>query len=125
VEVDTSIKVLIVNEASPMRRFIKGSLKQLGFRDIIESENGEDAIGELKREKVGLIISDWNIPGMNGLELLRAVRNDDFLKAIPFMMVTADALKSNVLEAVKAGVSNFIVTPFTPDIFAEKIQAIL
>jgi len=122
--VDTSMKVLVVDDFATMRRIVKGVLKQLGFSDIIEAENGTSALDELKKEKVGLIVSDWNMPKMTGLDLLKAVREDERLKAIPFIMVTAEGQKENVLEAVKAGVSNYIVKPFTPETFNEKLQKV-
>jgi two-component system chemotaxis response regulator CheY len=121
---DTSMKVLVVDDFATMRRIVKGVLKQLGFSDIIEAENGTSALDELKKEKVGLIVSDWNMPKMTGLDLLKAVREDEKLKSIPFIMVTAEGQKENVLEAVKAGVSNYIVKPFTPETFNEKLQKV-
>jgi two-component system chemotaxis response regulator CheY len=121
---DTSMKVLVVDDFATMRRIVKGVLKQLGFSDIIEAENGSSALDELKKEKVGLIVSDWNMPKMTGLDLLKAVREDDRLKSIPFIMVTAEGQKENVLEAVKAGVSNYIVKPFTPETFNDKLQKV-
>jgi two-component system chemotaxis response regulator CheY len=122
---DTSIKVLVVDDFATMRRIVKGVLKQLGFSNIIEAEDGNAALGELKKEKFGLIVSDWNMPNMSGLDLLRAVRGDTDLKTIPFIMVTAEGQKENVIEAVKAGVSNYIVKPFTPETFGEKLQKVL
>jgi two-component system chemotaxis response regulator CheY len=122
--VDTTMKVLVVDDFATMRRIVKGVLKQLGFSDIIEAENGSSALDELKKEKVGLIVSDWNMPKMTGLDLLKAVRGDERLKTIPFIMVTAEGQKENVLEAVKAGVSNYIVKPFTPETFNEKLQKV-
>lgn len=122
--VDTTMKVLVVDDFATMRRIVKGVLKQLGFIDIIEAENGSSALDELKKEKVGLIVSDWNMPKMTGLDLLKAVRGDEKLKSIPFIMVTAEGQKENVLEAVKAGVSNYIVKPFTPETFNEKLQKV-
>lgn len=122
--VDTTMKVLVVDDFATMRRIVKGVLKQLGFSDIIEAENGSSALDELKKEKVGLIVSDWNMPKMTGLDLLKAVREDEKLKSIPFIMVTAEGQKENVLEAVKAGVSNYIVKPFTPETFNEKLQRV-
>jgi two-component system chemotaxis response regulator CheY len=121
---DTNMKVLVVDDFATMRRIVKGVLKQLGFSDIIEAENGSSALDELKREKVGLIVSDWNMPKMTGLELLKALKEDETLKSIPFIMVTAEGQKENVLEAVKAGVSNYIVKPFTPETFNEKLQKV-
>jgi two-component system chemotaxis response regulator CheY len=122
--VDTSIKVLIVDDFATMRRIVKGVLKQLGFNNIIEAEDGNAALEELKKEKIGLIVSDWNMPNMSGLDLLKAVRANDQFKGIPFIMVTAEGQKENVIEAVKSGVSNYIIKPFTPETFNEKLQKI-
>jgi len=121
---DTSMKVLVVDDFATMRRIVKGVLKQLGFNNIVEAEDGTAALNELKKEKFGMIVSDWNMPNMTGLELLKAVRGDDELKGIPFIMVTAEGQKENVIEAVKAGVSNYIVKPFTPETFNEKLQKV-
>ena len=122
---DTSIKVLVADDFATMRRIVKGVLKQLGFNNIVEAEDGSTALDALKKEKIGLIVSDWNMPKMTGLDLLKAVRGDEGLKGIPFIMVTAEGLKENVLEAVKLGVTNYVVKPFTPEAFSEKIQAAL
>ena len=122
---DTSIKVLVVDDFATMRRIVKGVLRQMGFDKIVEAEDGSIALEALKKEEIGLIVSDWNMPNMTGLDLLKAVRGDDGLKGIPFIMVTAEGLKENVLEAVKVGVTNYIVKPFTPEAFSEKIQAAL
>ena len=122
--IDTSVKVLVVDDFATMRRIVKGVLKQLGFSDIIEAEDGDVALKELKKEKVGLIVSDWNMPNMSGLDLLKAVREDDKLKSIPFLMVTAEGQKENVVQAVQAGVSNYIVKPFTPETFNAKLEKI-
>ena len=121
---DTSIKVLVVDDFATMRRIVKGVLKQLGFSDIIEAEDGDLAFKELKREKIGLIVSDWNMPNMTGLDLLKAVKEDASLKDIPFLMVTAEGQKENVIQAVQAGVSNYIVKPFTPETFSAKLEKI-
>lgn len=121
---DTSIRVLVVDDFATMRRIIKGVLKQLGFSKIVEAQDGSDALGMLKKEPVGLIVSDWNMPKMTGLELLKAVKGDDSLKDIPFVMVTAEGMKENVIEAVKSGVNNYIVKPFTPEAFTEKIKSV-
>jgi two-component system, chemotaxis family, chemotaxis protein CheY len=122
--IDTSINVLIVDDFATMRRIIKGVLKQLGFSNLIEAEDGEAALKELRKEKIGLIVSDWNMPNMTGLELLKAVRADNSLKSIPFLMVTAEGQKENVIQAVQAGVSNYIVKPFTPETFNAKLEKI-
>jgi len=122
--VDTSMKVLVVDDFATMRRIVKGVLKQLGFSSIVEAEDGSAALEVLKKEKIGLIVSDWNMPKMTGLDLLKSVRADDNLKATPFIMVTAEGQKENVIEAVKAGVSNYIVKPFTPETFSEKLEKV-
>jgi two-component system, chemotaxis family, chemotaxis protein CheY len=118
------MNILIVDDFATMRRIIKGILKQLGFNNLIEAEDGEAALSTLRKEKVGLIVSDWNMPNMTGLELLKAVRADKSLKDIPFLMVTAEGQKENVIQAVQAGVSNYIVKPFTPETFNAKLQKI-
>jgi len=122
--IDTSMKILVVDDFATMRRIVKGVLKQLGFMNIIEAEDGTTALEELKKEKVGLIVSDWNMPNMTGLDLLKAVREDGGLKSIPFLMVTVEDQKENVVEAVKAGVNNYIVKPFTPETFNEKLKKV-
>ncbi len=122
--IDTSMKVLVVDDFATMRRIVKGVLKQLGFTSILEAEDGSAALDALKKEKVGLIVSDWNMPKMTGLDLLKAVRVDENLKETPFIMVTAEGQKENVIEAVKAGVSNYIVKPFTPETFSEKLEKV-
>ena len=122
---DTNITILVVDDFATMRRIIKSNLKQMGFSKIIEAEDGCSALEELKKEKVDLIISDWNMPNMTGLEFLKAVRSDEGLKQIPFVMVTAEGQKDNVMEAVKAGVTNYVVKPFTPDTFEEKLKKVL
>jgi len=122
--IDTSMKVLVVDDFATMRRIIKGVLKQLGFSDIIEADDGSNALKELKKEKVGLIVSDWNMPNMTGLDLLKEVRGDGDLKDTPFLMVTAEGQKENVVQAVQAGVSNYIVKPFTPETFKDKLEKV-
>jgi two-component system chemotaxis response regulator CheY len=121
---DTSIKVLVVDDFATMRRIVKGVLKQLGFSNIIEAEDGSAALNELKKEEIGLIVSDWNMPNMTGLDLLKTVRADEQFKSIPFVMVTAEGQKENVVEAVKAGVSNYIIKPFTPETFGAKLAKV-
>jgi two-component system, chemotaxis family, chemotaxis protein CheY len=121
---DKSINVLIVDDFQSMRRIISTCLKQLGFNNIFEAINGEDALRILGKRKVGLIVSDWNMPKINGLELLKAVRADDNLKGIPFLMLTTEGHKENVVEAVQAGVSNYIVKPFTLETLKTKLERI-
>ena len=100
---------------------MKNILKRIGFRNIGEAENGKAAFKELKNQKYDLILSDWNMPRVTGLELLRMVRSDNELKNTPFIMVTAEAQKNNIIEAVQAGVTNFVVKPFTADTINDKL----
>ena len=115
------MNVLVVDDFATMRRIVKNILRQLGFTNIIEADDGKAALYILKKEKIDLILSDWNMPEMPGIELLKAVRSDDELKDIPFLMVTAEADKENIIEAVKLGVSNYIVKPFTAETMSEKL----
>jgi two-component system chemotaxis response regulator CheY len=122
---DTSIKILIVDDFATMRRILKNILKQIGFKNILEADDGTTALEVLDRQSVDLIISDWNMPKMTGLELLKSVRSSDKYKKTPFLMVTAEAQKQNVIEAVQAGVSNYVVKPFTAEAISEKLAKIL
>ena len=122
--IDTSIKVLVVDDMSTMRRILKNVLKQIGFSNMVEAENGQDALSKLKVGDIGLIVSDWNMPVMQGIELLRTVRADADLKHLPFLMVTAEAQKENIIEAVQAGVSNYVVKPFTAEALQGKLEKI-
>jgi two-component system chemotaxis response regulator CheY len=107
-----------------MRRIVKNILKQLSFVNIVEADDGSTALEMLQREKIDLVVSDWNMPKMTGLELLKSIRADDALKHIPFLMVTAEAQQENIIEAVKSGVNNYIVKPFTADTLSQKIGQI-
>ena len=122
--VDRAIPILVVDDFATMRRIIKTSLRQLGFENITEAEDGKVALSKLQAGDYKLIISDWNMPNMMGIDLLRAVRVDERLKPTPFLMVTAEAQKENVLEAAKAGVSNYIVKPFTANDLQKKLELI-
>ena len=121
---DPKMKILVVDDMSTMRRIVKSIIKQLGFANVEEAENGQEALDKLRAESFGFVISDWNMPVMTGIELLRAIRADDKLKAIPVLMVTAEAQKENLVEAIKAGVSNYIVKPFTAEVLQEKMNKI-
>jgi two-component system chemotaxis response regulator CheY len=116
---NTKIRVLVVDDFPTMRRIIKNLLKQLGYENVDEAENGEDALKKLKNGDYKFVVSDWNMPVMEGIELLRHVRSDPQLKDIPFLMVTAEAEKEKVIEAIKLGVDNYIVKPFTGEILKE------
>jgi two-component system chemotaxis response regulator CheY len=122
---DVNLKVLVVDDFATMRRIIKNVLKQLGFTQILEADDGTSALEVLKENQVDLIISDWNMPRMTGLDLLKAVRDKETTKTIPFLMVTAEAQKDNVVQAVQAGVSNYLVKPFTADAVKTKLTEIL
>jgi two-component system chemotaxis response regulator CheY len=121
---DAKMKILLVDDFATMRRIIKNILRQAGYSSIFEAENGAAALEVLRKEQIEFIISDWNMPQMPGIELLKAVRNSEQWKDLPFLMVTAEGQKENVLEAVKYKVSNYIVKPFTPETFMEKINQI-
>jgi two-component system chemotaxis response regulator CheY len=122
---NTNIKILVVDDFATMRKIIKNILLQLGFKDILEADDGTTALELLKKQKVDLIISDWNMPKMPGIELLKAVRNNEDLKDIKFIMVTAEAQKENVIEAIKYGVNQYVVKPFTPETLKEKLEKVL
>jgi len=121
---DSKMRILVVDDFATMRRIIKNILKQLGYENIVEADDGKAALRVLENQEVDFIVSDWNMPNMSGLELLKAVRADEKLKGLPFLMVTAEALKENIVEAVKSGVSNYIVKPFTAETLKEKIEKI-
>ncbi len=122
---DMSIKVLIVDDFATMRRILKNILKQLGFKNLVEADDGTAAWEILESQEINLIISDWNMPKMTGLELLKKVRASSNYSKIPFLMVTAEAQKQNVIEAVQAGVSNYVVKPFTAEAISDKLTKIL
>ena len=119
---DSNMKILVVDDFATMRRILKNVLKQIGFTKVVEAGDGTTALDVLRKDKIDLILADWNMPKMTGLELLKAVRADGSLKDIPFLMVTAEAQKDSVLQAVQAGVSNYIVKPFTADAIKEKLK---
>jgi len=121
---DLRMKILVVDDFATMRRIIKNVLKQIGFTNISEAENGNSALKAMKSEKFDLVMCDWNMPEMPGIELLNKVRSDEELKNTPFVMVTAETQKENILQAVKAGVSNYVVKPFTVDTVEQKLRKV-
>ncbi|MEQ1792876.1 MAG: chemotaxis response regulator CheY [Nitrospira sp.] len=121
---DLNMKILVVDDMSTMRRIVKNILKQLGFSNMEEAENGQEALQKLRAEPFGFVVSDWNMPVMPGIEMLRAIRADEKLKHIPVLMVTAEAQKENLIEAIQAGVNNYVVKPFTAETMQEKINKI-
>ena len=121
---DPNMKILVVDDMSTMRRIVKNILKQLGFNNLEEAENGQDALTKLHADTYGFVVSDWNMPVMMGIDMLRAIRADEKLKKIPVLMVTAEAQKENLMEAVQAGVSNYVVKPFTAETMQDKFNKI-
>jgi two-component system chemotaxis response regulator CheY len=117
-------RILVVDDFPTMRKIVRGVLKQLGYTNIEEAEDGEQAITILQSAPFDFIVSDWNMPNMTGLELLKAVRANPKTKHLPFLMVTAEADKENIVEAVKAGVSSYVVKPFNAGTLKEKIDRI-
>ena len=123
-KLDFKEKILIVDDFATMRRIVKNLLKQLGYENITEAEDGEQAYAKLKGGGFKFVVSDWNMPNLDGLGLVQKVRSDPELKTMPFLMVTAEAEKEKVIEAIKAGVSNYIVKPFTAETLKEKMDKI-
>lgn len=121
---DPNMKILVVDDMATMRRIVKNILKQLGFANVEEAENGQEGLQKLRDGAFGFVVSDWNMPVMTGIDMLRAIRADEKLKAIPVLMVTAEAQQANLVEAIQAGVSNYIVKPFTAETMQEKLQKI-
>jgi two-component system chemotaxis response regulator CheY len=116
------MRVLVVDDFATMRKIIKNVLKQINIENTVEAENGRQALQTLKSDSVDLIISDWIMPEMTGIEFLRACKEDPTIKKIPFIMVTAEAQKDSVVEAIKGGVDNYIVKPFTPERLQDAID---
>lgn len=121
---NTNMRVLVVDDFSTMRKIIKNILRQLGFNNIVEADDGSTAWEVLNKDNIDFIVSDWNMPTMSGIELLRKVRASEEYADIPFLMVTAEAQQENIIEAVQAKVSNYIVKPFTPETLGQKIDKI-
>ncbi len=118
------MKFLVVDDFSTMRRIVRNLLKELGFTNIVEAEDGIDALNKLKAGDIQFVVSDWNMPNMTGIELLRSIRKDPSLKHLPVLMVTAEAKKENIIEAAQAGASGYIVKPFTAATMDEKLKKI-
>jgi len=123
--INPEMDILLVDDIQAMRSQIKGMLIKLGFRSITEAESGRMALATLNRQKVDFVITDWNMPGMSGYDLLIAIRDDSNLKHIPVLMVTAEASRERVVKAAEAGVNNYIVKPFDEKTLYEKIKNIL
>jgi two-component system chemotaxis response regulator CheY len=123
--VDMNMPILIVDDYKTMLRIIRNLLKQLGFNNVDEATDGATALHKLRDKTYGLVISDWNMEPMTGLQLLREVRADARLKQTPFIMVTAESKSENVIAAKEAGVSNYIVKPFNAATLKQKIESVL
>ncbi len=119
-----NMKILIVDDFSTMRRIIKNLLRDLGFNDTTEADDGQTALPLLKSGKFDFLVTDWNMPGMDGLTLLKTVRADPELKDLPVLMVTAEAKREQIVEAAQAGVNGYVVKPFTAVTLKEKIEKI-
>ena len=118
------MRVLIVDDFSTMRRIIKNLLADLGFNNTVEAEDGHSALAVLRRETIELVVTDWNMPGMSGIELLREIRADAALRGLPVLMVTAEAKREQIIEAAQSGVNGYIIKPFTAQTLEEKLGKI-
>ena len=122
----SDMKFLVVDDSPTMRRIVINTLKRIGYRDIEDAENGQEGLDKLKTvEGINFVITDWNMPVMDGLHFVQAIRADSNFKHLPILMVTTRSVKDDIIEAMKAGVNNYVVKPFTPDIFKGKIDSIL
>jgi two-component system chemotaxis response regulator CheY len=119
--VNKGITILVADDYALTRDMIRSILKQLGFQNVIAVEDGKKALERMNSETIDLVICDWNMPLMSGIEVLRAMRVDEKLKSIPFLMLTAEAYKENVFEAAKSGVTEYVSKPFTAQVLADKI----
>ena len=122
---DTSIKILLVDDSAIMREIIRNLLGKLGYQEVREAENGEVALEILKSDNFNLIIADWNMPKMSGLDLLKTVRKDEKYKNTSFIMVTSEENKDNIISTLEAGADDYLVKPFSPDTLQEKLITIL
>ena len=121
---DKNMKFLVVDDFSTMRRIVRNLLKELGYTNVDEAEDGSVGLQKLKSGNFQFVVTDWNMPVMTGIELLKAIRADATLKHLPVLMITAEAKKENIIAAAQAGASGYIVKPFTAATLAEKLQKI-
>ncbi len=119
------LKILAVDDSPTMRRIIINTLKRAGYGDVVEACDGKDALAKMKVESVDMVITDWNMPEMDGLTLVSTLRAMDEYKGLPILMITTRSVKEDIVEALKAGVNNYIVKPFTPDTLKQKIEQVL
>jgi two-component system chemotaxis response regulator CheY len=121
---DKNMKILVVDDFSTMRRIIKNLLKDLGFANIQEADDGNTALPMLNQGDFDFVVTDWNMPGMQGIDLLRAIRADERLKHLPVLMVTAEAKKEQIVAAAQAGVNGYVIKPFTAATLKQKLEKI-
>jgi two-component system, chemotaxis family, chemotaxis protein CheY len=119
------MRFLVVDDSTTMRRIIINTLNKVGYQDCAEASNGREGIERLSASGADVVITDWNMPEMSGLEFIRAIRANAATKNLPVLMVTTNAAKDDIVEALRAGINNYVVKPFTPDTIREKIEAIV
>lgn len=119
------MRILVVDDSSTMRRIIINTLNKIGFKDIVEASNGHEGIDRLSAGGIEMIITDWNMPEMSGIDFIRHVRREPACAKLPVLMVTTNAAKDDIVQALQAGVNNYVIKPFTPETLREKIDAVL
>lgn len=119
------MQFLVVDDSPTMRRIVVNALRSIGYENVVEAEDGQDALSKLQTNTIDFIITDWNMPNLNGLDLTKTIRSGSNNNTIPILMVTTRALKQDIIEALQAKVNNYIVKPFTPTVLKEKIDLIL
>lgn len=121
----SSKRVLVVEDSPTMRRIITNALQRIGFADIIEAENGVDALNKLEGQKIDLVVTDWNMPEMNGAELVKVLRSMPELGEVPIVMITTRGMRDDVMTAMKLGVNGYVIKPFTPDVLKAKLESVM
>ena len=119
------MRFLVVDDSTTMRRIIINTLHKVGYLETLEASNGREGMDQLAATGADVVITDWNMPEMSGIEFIRAIRSNDATKTLPILMVTTNAAQDDIVEAMKAGVNNYVVKPFTPDTIKEKIESAL
>jgi len=122
---DKALKILVVDDHSLTRTMVRAILKGIGFENILQAENGQEAVEHILHGNIEIVICDWNMPEGTGLEVLKTIRTDERFRDLPFIMLTAEAYRENVAAALSAGVTDYIVKPFTADVLAEKLNLVL
>jgi two-component system chemotaxis response regulator CheY len=123
--IDKDINFLVVDDFPTVRQFVRSLLNELGFTNVDEAEDGQDALNKLRTGNFGFVVSDWNMPNLDGLELLKEIRQDDALKELPVLIVSSEAKTEHITSAVEAGASGYLAKPFTAEILEEKLNRIL